>query len=321
VKRRTAFLYILFLVATLVVLELVEKTMDYFIKYDYDKKAACAASGSINADILVAGASRVIFGMNTKLLQKKTGLSCYNLGIPNSLIYEHLAVLDLYLKHNTRPKYLFLEVTPIIYDPSEIVFHSFHYAPYLDDEFVSSIIRKNDFLEYCLHYIPLFKYSVYNSKSLGEFISGAYRKINHIKALDSSLGYRPRDCGWDNKFDTFVKRNPNGVRYQLDYYKVKALIEYINLAKQNNIKVFLYEAPIWKGALPYYKNHDSIVNVIKNIVAKHGVSYISFADIQMSSNKAYFTNSTHLCSNGVDKFTEIFYEAYADRFRKPASKQ
>lgn len=315
-KRKEIVHYVIVLVMFLFFLKLVEKTLDYFIRFDYNKKPGCAASGTINADVLIQGASRVAFGMNTSILHKKTGLSCYNLGLPNSYIDESLALLEIYLKNNKKPKYLFLEVSANYFDFNQTVFHSFLFVPYMEDELITSIVRRNDFLLYTLHYFPLFKYSIYNGESISQFCSGLSRRLKNTSAYDSAFGYKPMTCEWDGKFDAFKEKNPNGISYKLDESKMKSFIQYMDLIKKYNIKLFLYEAPILKEALPYFKNHDSIANVITKIASEYNVTYVSFANLPMNSNRLYFVNSMHTCATGSDTFTEIFYDTYSDWFRK-----
>jgi len=78
----------------------------------------------------------------------------------------------------------------------------------------------------------------------------------------------------------------------------------------------LYEAPIWKEAAPFYKNHDSIADIISQMAAKYDYPYISFKDLPMNGTKSNFANSMHLTSHGADVFTNIFCETFSERLKK-----
>ena len=88
--------------------------------------------------------------------------------------------------------------------------------------------------------------------------------------------------------------------------KLKYLRKCIELAKANNINIYLYESPVYNESKKYNLNRAEFLNKIDDISKTYDINYLKFDTLPMSfENKNYF-NALNTTLAGTDEFSFIF---------------
>lgn len=79
-------------------------------KYKFDKRIENLINNRIEKDIIVLGSSKSLNGIDPKIIEKETELSCYNLSYSGSNVEFHETILDLILQSKQLPKYIIYSI-------------------------------------------------------------------------------------------------------------------------------------------------------------------------------------------------------------------
>lgn len=119
---KTTYKFILFLIIFLSIAVTLDKVLSYGLentnvnewgRWNRLKK------GFTKADVIVMGSSRALVHFNCKVLDSITGLKFYNIGLNSHIINYQLPLLKTYIKYNTIPKYVLLNVDISFVDSKE----------------------------------------------------------------------------------------------------------------------------------------------------------------------------------------------------------
>lgn len=302
------------IIKTFVVLYLLLFSVQFILDYLLSKENSCnnntwhkIYSGKLDADIVVLGTSRAEAHYDTQIMHKVTGLKTYNLGISGT----HLDILKIrwysYLKRNSIPKILILDLDIIALQDSKEIYGKFQYLPFFYSEEYRSVAKNIDQDYYYEMLIPLYKYRGYEMNI-----------FNQIKSHSSPLlcsnainGYVEHDIKWIEKdYENFKKilKNEEKVKV-LDatiYYKsLKVLNDIVADCKKNKIKVYFIWSPTYYESNAYQLlNKKYVDSVLKCISKRNNIDYLNFSNDTLCLDKKYFYNSAHLNKNGATVFSK-----------------
>jgi len=304
---KKTYTYILFICSILVGLFLLEKSYDFFIKKNKNVKLSFISQTKWNADILIHGPCEPNWMMSPRIIDSITQYKTYNLALNHSDFGDNFLHLYLYLKSHPSPKYLFLYVTPESFDERYNTFHTYRFAPYMQDSIVRSVVY-----EYDPHYafwqkIPFIKYAYYSGNVNFEVLQGAWHFFTQRKNPYFSDGYEPPlNRVWDNHQAGFLRLYPRGIKFIWSKRRENYLERIIDLGKQNHIKVVLYESPVLKEAIPYQLNRNVFMDRIKDFATQKNVDYLVFDTLKMAETKKYFISILNTNVEGSEMFSRIF---------------
>lgn len=296
---------LLFLAALLALAWLTEQALDFGLSQNHDFKPAAVASGDIRAEILFQGSSRVEMMLNPAIVEAKTGLRCYNLGLNGNSIEHQLALLQLYLRHNPKPKYLFLEISPEYLQQSNLGFYVFAFVLQLRDPYFGQLVRERDPFFYALSHVPLLKYALFNHTlvpealaGLGRWLAGGPREAGYQKGFSPSPFVR-----FDDTFDRFRANHPGGFVADTDSGKYAAFRRYFRFARSQGLRVFAYEAPLLAEHRRLHRNRAEQLALFDTLCRREGVPFLHLDTTRRWSDRRYFYNANHLNFKGTDLFT------------------
>jgi hypothetical protein len=260
--------------------------------------------GKINADLLVLGSSRARQHFNTRVLDSALGLNSYVIGLEAYRLQMQLKVLQIYLRHNVKPKYLVLSLDTYTLHEDHNPYYYQQFLPYLDD----SLVRQA-FTGYG-HNFSRADYLIPGHKYLGQrtwIIIGISEFASFKKYPESGFkGFAGSDQPWDGSFDRFQSAHPSGVDQPLDAQDVKQLDEFLTYCRLQDICVVLVFSPEYKPAQDLCSNRGSVISVYRTMAMNHQVPFMDYSDDPISSRKDLFYNSQHLNSEGAYLFSEKF---------------
>jgi len=260
-------------------------------------------TGGIDAEILIVGSSRALVHFDCEYIEKVTGKTCYNLGFDGTTYPLQKLMLELYLSRNQKPQELIWSLD----------FHSFSFSsdfygfeqliPYFDNLYIKGILALHK-TPYYQFFIPLFRYS-YNPKmkviGLYSFLGNYEREPVIIK------GYRHQDKVWDNTFNTFVSKNPQGEKVSFDKGLFQDFEHYA--AKLNStLKISWIITPYYVDAQKIFTNSNEIIELYSNSAKSLKIPFVDKTKDSIIFSKAYFYNGIHLNVKGVQNFSNSLFQ-------------
>lgn len=302
---RYAIRIVVFVVVVWLSLTGLEKLFDLGLRQNRNIKLTYVQNYKINADILVHGPCEPLWMIDPDVLDKQTHLRSYNLALSHSDFADNFLHLYMYLKNNKPPKYLFLYVTPESMDKKYNTFNTYRFAPYLNDSVVYNVVSECDTEYYKWISIPFMKYAYYNREQNFNVLQGYKHKLTDRKLPYFPNGFEPpAKIVWDNHLEGLIQLYPKGYNFEWNNLREKYLRKIIELAKHNNIKVFLYESPVLKEAIAYQPNRHQIIGKLKLLANSYGVDYIVFDNMEIANSREFYISILNFNLKGAELFTD-----------------
>ena len=260
-------------------------------------------NGEINADLIVMGSSRAVYHFSPTILDRDLKLNTYNLGINAWTFPMQNARFKIYLKHNTKPRYIVHSLDLQMFSRREDLFNYQQFLPYLDDDDIKSAAKgyKGEFGP-AQYYFPMFKYNGNLDLAAAGFLN--FFNLTKTERV-TEKGYLGQQLEWDGSFEIFKKKFPDGYLQPFDGKVAEEFDEYLNYCKANDIKVVLVFSPEYFELHPLIVNRKKVMDVFRDFSTKYGIPFLDYSNHPIALNKTYFYNSEHLTKEGAELFTEV----------------
>ncbi|WP_394906967.1 hypothetical protein [uncultured Mesonia sp.] len=242
-------------------------------------------NSSATYDYALFGSSRCIYHLNPVTINQSTGLKGINLGYSGSNPFEIKLMVKKFLD-KYQPKMIFVQLDNQYniehLDPTAIT----PWMPFIkEDEVYQEIIKYEDKAWYFKN-IPFYRYTQYETKLGARNLILSYLKSN---SFANQLGF------------TSINKTINRVKpgnYKLKDKPNIHVKEIEDLCRSKGVEVYFFTAPFLQQ------------KINTAVIEKHVQHYQDFS--QIFTQKAYFSDPTHLNRKGAEKFTDIFIQAYFD---------
>ena len=263
-------------------------------------------NGKINADMLICGSSRAWVQISPRILDSNLHINSYNLGMDGSPFSIQFARLKLYLKHNTKPKYIIQEVgyTSTLVKYNELPTPQ-QFLPYLSDPEIWKVTQGSNMpFSPVDRYFPLYKYN----NELPLIKEGLLSYIGKGVKSTKYKGYEGRTMVWDSSFHYFKLSNPGGKVWPIHEGAVAEFRQYLELCKANDIKVIMVYPPAFIESLDFIVNKAEILDVYTKFAAEYHIPFLNHMYDSLNYSRANFYNSQHLNKAGSEVFTHELAE-------------
>jgi len=257
-------------------------------------------NGKVNADIIIFGASNALRGLDTEVIEKRTGASTYSLAVNGLNFRIQYLRFRLLLTRNKKPKLIInavsaatLEKTPELYNP---------------DQFLPFLLY-NKSLENVLDEYRDFKKTDYNVPLI-RYFGKKEAFINILKMLiDPSSnrtrrikGYMPNDQEWTSDLEK-AKAVSSTREFVLDTSLVALFNKYVTECKDQNIGLVFVNMPEYIEGQSYVANREEMLAPIFRSSIDNQISFFNYLKDSISCDKKYFFNTGHLNMYGAKVFT------------------
>lgn len=248
-----------------------------------------------SADILIFGSSRANRHYNPKIIEKETGLTCYNTGRDGQSIFFSTSVFKLILKRHI-PKLVILDYGSNFqfnennYDRISILLPYYRRHKEIDD-----IITLRSRFEKLKLYSKIYPFnSLITTIIIGNI---SYNKIRQGFAYNGFLPVSGTAKSITGSIKT-IPELPNNIDSNL----VKKFEEFILIAKDKNINVVVVYSPkMFKKS-----KFDISLNIAMNICKENDVKFVDLSESPVFINKNnLFKDRGHLNSDGANLFTKL----------------
>jgi hypothetical protein len=264
--------------------------------------------GRINAELLITGSSRALTHYDPRIIQQATGYKTFNIGLNGSQTDMQLAVLKTYLRHNRRPSLLVHNLDSFAFETTRggVSFPGL-YLPYLSEEPIYATLEQIDQEIWKSRRLPLYGYAVEDMNftwlvGLGGLVGWNPRENRH-------LGFEPRHTPWTGDFESFKRRNPDGVRFPIEPEGLVAFEELLRLCRELGIRVLLVYSPVYHEMQALERNREEVFARFQEFSKRHGASLWDFSRSPVAFDRTYFYNSQHLNAKGAARFSTDFAAA------------
>ena len=240
-------------------------------------------------EVLIFGSSRAYHHYNPDVIEKKLGLSCFNVGYAGQNIYFHLALLKAALER-TKPKVVILDIMSIDFEMTDAAHDREKLGVLLPFVSKSAVYREAVLSRGKSEQIKLLS-SIYpfNSKALFLIRNNLTNQRSDVKGF----------FGLPDKWKKPIKYNDD-VIFAIDNNKIEALYEFIDLCQNNNIKIYIFVSPYYKKFSP--ENNYSFI--VKNIYEKYGLIVNNYVNAKKYINSPQlFSDPVHLNKDGADIYS------------------
>ena len=261
--------------------------------------------GKINADILIGGSSRALNHYDPRIIQNRTGLTAFNIGLNGSQTDMQIARFKTYLQHNKKPSLFIFNLDLFsfqithggVYDPGQ-------YLPYLQEEAIYQALKRINPETWKARYIPLYGYAVEDLRFT--WLLGMMNFFKQNPAEDHFLGFNPRSAPWTNDFEHFKEINPSGVNVTIEQNGINDMEELLRLCKDQGITTLMVYSPEYKDMQAFTTNRTQVFDHFSELGKRFSVPLWDFSNSVISSRKEYFYNSQHLNAEGAFTFSTEF---------------
>lgn len=258
--------------------------------------------GEINADIIISGSSRALKAVNPIIIQRETGLTCYNIASDGADLGVQLPKLKWYLNRNKKPKILIQDIAQFGDGISNRIYEPFKYLPYLSDDSLYLGLLKVD-QDFWVHkYIFPSNLIYYNFDFYSKLFQESYLTL---KEEDNFInGFLPDNSKWSANFELFKKENPGGFEAFISKDYEIYLRELKQLCIEKKIIVLFTVLPMYQKVQDLTRNKDIAIEFYSGLQDIPHAYYVDLLDSVFTSNKENFYNFNHVNINGANIFSE-----------------
>jgi len=270
------------------------------------------AQGRVNAEIVINGSSRALNHYDSRIIQKGTGHTTYNIGMNASQIDLQHAVLKTYLKHNRRPELVIQNLDLFSFETTQKgeIYDPAYYVPYLSENELYDFLRTIDPGVWKWKHLPLYGYTVEDMRFT--WASGILACFGFYGPQDYFLGFNPRYQQWTEDFSNFRDANVQGVTYRIEPRGVQALEGIIQTCRSNDISIVLVYSPEYHEMQALERNRVEIFTRYQELCQRFQVPFWDYSNSELSRKRAFFYNSQHLNAEGAAAFSKVLAQKLVD---------
>lgn len=254
--------------------------------------------GSIDADLLVLGASQAWCSYNTYVMDSMLGLNSYNLGIDGHSLHFQLIRYKTYRRFNPKPKVVLLNACffGTFYIMSDQQYEREQFFPYITDNELIELVTEAKHLTWMDRHVPLYRYFGYRE----EIETGLASFLGKTVFPDDGLykGFRGNDYSWET-----TGMLQDSLKSVIDENQVRELEDFAEDCRKEGIALVFVKYPVCYPIVERVSNLRVTDSIFETIAKRYQVPVLDYyhADITQATSNYY--NYNHLNKRGAELFT------------------
>lgn len=312
---------------------LLDAVFSFLIQENKNIKLSNAMKGKMEYDVLFHGPCEPLFTIDASVIDSILGINSYNFALRHTDFADNYLHLYLYLKENKAPKCVYLYVTPESFDLNFNTFHSYRFAPYLDDSLVASVVEEMDPAYAKTTWAPFMRFAYYNNYQTFDALQGFTHYINNKTNPYFKDGFIAHP-------NTIYHQRPDGyiapeylvyagdynvsqltdstLYYELyqerqtfnwDSCREKYLRKIFKLCASKEIKLFLYESTPYINSVADQPNRECFLKQTSDIAKEYNSKYILMDNLEIGKDKQNFVCPLILSIKGTPPFLKSFSDS------------
>jgi len=255
---------------------------------------------NINTDIAIYGSSRAWVHIDPKILEDSLNMKAYNFGIDGHNFWLQYLRHKEYLEYNKQPKLIIMSVDVFSLAKRQDLYELNQFLPYMlwNENIINATSSYKGFT-FQDYYFPLFRYygKIRGSNSILKLTSNE----NPEKAYRNN-GFRGMERNWNNDLAK-AKLNLNEYAIDVDSSSVNLFQQFLLECKSNQITVILVYTPEYIEGQNFVTNREKVINIYNDFSKKHNVLFLDYSNDEISQERDFFYNASHLNKKGSELFT------------------
>lgn len=256
-------------------------------------------------DILIFGSSRAIHHYNPRIIEDSLEMSCYNVGSNGQNIYFHLALLKSALERY-EPKIVILELMSIDFEKTPSQWNTERLGELLPFSKQSRAAEDAVLLRSERERIKLLS-AVYPFNSL----LYSMLRNNFIPFNNHTKGFIPINRTWSEPI-----KETRSAQIEVDTNKMKAIHQFIQVCKKNDIQLFVFVSPHYA----HNKPKSEYIDISEELLCNYGLIVHNFEnDSEFLKHPEYFADPLHLNKTGANIYTALIVRVINQGYFKQIS--
>jgi hypothetical protein len=295
---------VVFWVVLAVLLFSVEQLVDCGVRksnYSWYNKVNLIMEHQADPEIAVFGSSVGEVGIDAPEIHRVTSRSIYNFSIDGTRFSQYRGLIAQLNQYTSRCRLVVLAETFFSLTPVDQLTEVDRYMAYIDNENIYTPLHDiQPELTWKLRYVPFYKFTAMKHPYYKASIYGWRQFISGASAPDSSLGYTPKYMSWEPGLDE-ENRIAKPITVVVEENATEDYRATISKLVGKGMKVLIVLPPIYKDGLTRLVNIDGLRKTFSSMSGE-GVSFVDYSICDLSSNKEYFYNNSHLNASGAKAF-------------------
>ena len=254
--------------------------------------------GKVDSQCIILGSSRATQHVDPILLEQRTGVSTYNMGVDAHNVNMHIFRFNEIVKYNPQPRYVIFSVDAFTLEKRPDLYGKEQFLPYMlcNDEIEEMARDYIGFNWYDFH-LPLIRY-IGETKAFTDAANVALGRDKPILVK----GYNAIDLQWQ---DDLAKAKKKMDVYHIEYddKSVKMFEDFIGKCNENQISLALIYTPEYIEGQAFTHGRGEMIRLFDEMARKNNILFIDYSSDSLSFDKRYFHNSIHLNKTGSELFT------------------
>lgn len=257
-------------------------------------------------EIAIFGSSVSEVGIDPRVLKSSTGMTCFNYSIDGTRFIQLRGLLEEFAAHSDSCKVVILTEFLGTFTKANQLNEFQRFLAHVNKERIySSLLNIQPDLVWKTRYIPFYKFIVmehpyYKASALGWLnILG----IRRGDPQDSLYGYTPKDISWGPNVDS-SNRHSKQLVVEIDEDVVQDYKRVLESLTAKGLKVVIVIPPIQKDGREIIDGIDRFVKKMRDFEGEN-VHLLDLSEAEMTNNKEYFYNNSHVNSKGAALFSNL----------------
>jgi len=270
--------------------------------YSHYYKVNQIASHETDPQIACFGSSVGEVSLNTTLLENETGFSVYNFSLDGTRFRQYNGLIQELNDYSVNCKLVIMAETFFSLSSIDQLTEPDRYIAHLDNDHIyQSLHDIQPELTWKLRYVPFYKFivakqSYYRASFLG------LKEFRAAASTDSLKGFTPKYKEWESDLDS-LNKNSLPIDIHVDNATVQIYKRTIDALRRKGRKVLIIIPPIQSDGLKLLPGLSAVRKKLASLQG-NGVYFRDFSVSDISLDKRYFYNNSHVNSKGAKVFSE-----------------
>ncbi len=261
----------------------------------------------IDPQIIAFGSSAGEVGIDPNIIQKETGLTCFNDCINGTRFLQYAGLINEFNEYSENNKLIILSESYFTFEKISALMSIETYLPHLNNDNVyHSLFMVQPDLTWKCKYIPFYRYIAATHVYYKNAVIGWNNFLHHRPY--QGLGYFPVNRSWEPDADATIE-SMGRFNISFDPVIVDEYIRVIKNLQSRKRKVVIILTPVFSEMLKKVTDINPLRAKLDSIATASNVIFLDFTTLPICTDKTMFYNSLHLNQRGSEIFSAILADS------------
>ena len=257
----------------------------------------------LDPELSIWGASTAWVHFDASLIETKTGVSTFNMGLNGTFYDQYRGLLNHFIHSSKKAKYIVIALNIQELAKKEQLYRPQNFYHYLNDPYINETFSTFDRKKVLSMHIPSYILTTYDLEFYQKILSKETSSPDDIK------GFHPNDLQWINSHNTSTKD------IEIDSLNLMYLQKTIQYSKKNQITPIICITPFYCETEQAISTFTKELELLNQFAITNDVILLNYLTSPLSLNKSLFYNHLHMNSKGAELLTNAFITDFKTSFK------